>query len=58
MIYMAARPTGRTDYVVGDPDELAEVKWASLAEADELMREYGMHEPVHAHLEREIGAER
>jgi len=50
MIYMAARPTHGTDIFVGDRDELAEVRWVGLAEADELMRPYGMFGPVHEHL--------
>jgi len=52
---MAAQPTHGTDIIVGDEDELAEVRWVSLAEADELMAEYGMFGPVHDYLEREIG---
>jgi 8-oxo-dGTP pyrophosphatase MutT (NUDIX family) len=51
MIYMAATPTHGTDIFVGDEDELAEVRWVSLTEADELMS--GMiFEPVRAHLGR------
>ena len=54
MIYIAAAPTHGTDIIVGDEEELAEVRWVSLGEADELMG--GMiFEPVHAYLEREIG---
>ena len=54
MIYIAAAPIRGTDIFVGDEDELAEVRWVSLAEADELMG--GMiFEPVHEHLERELG---
>ena len=55
MIYIAARPTHGTEVFVGDEDELAEVRWVSLAEADELMAAYGMFEPVHEYLAREIG---
>jgi NADH pyrophosphatase NudC (nudix superfamily) len=54
MIYMAARPTHGTEIFVGDADELAEVRWVSLAEADELLS--GMFEPVREHLARELGA--
>ena len=52
MVYVAARPArpGDLEVIVGDPDELSEVKWASMAEADELLP--GMFEPVHAHLEQ------
>jgi 8-oxo-dGTP pyrophosphatase MutT (NUDIX family) len=53
MIYMAARPTHGTEIFVGDEDELAEVRWVSLAEADELLP--GMFEPVREHLARELG---
>lgn len=53
MVYIAATPTHGTEIFVGDEDELAEVKWASLAEADELLP--GMFEPVREYLERELG---
>ncbi len=53
MIYMAARPTHGTEIFVGDEDELAEVRWVSLAEADELLP--GMFEPVREHLARVLG---
>jgi 8-oxo-dGTP pyrophosphatase MutT (NUDIX family)/transcriptional regulator with XRE-family HTH domain len=53
MVYLAARPTHGTDIFVGDEDELTEVRWVSLAEADELLP--GMFEPVRAHLARELG---
>jgi 8-oxo-dGTP diphosphatase len=53
MIYMAATPTGRTDVFVGDEEELAEVQWVTLAEADELMPT--MYGPVREHLARELG---
>ena len=54
MLYLAAAPTHGTDYIVGDEEELAEVRWVSLAEADELMA--GMiFEPVHEYLEHELG---
>jgi 8-oxo-dGTP pyrophosphatase MutT (NUDIX family) len=53
MIYMAAAPTHGTDVFVGDEDELAEVRWVSLAEADELLP--GMFAPVREYLERELG---
>jgi 8-oxo-dGTP pyrophosphatase MutT (NUDIX family) len=53
MIYIAATPTHGTNVFVGDEDELAEVRWVSLAEADELMG--GMiFEPVHEHLARAL----
>jgi 8-oxo-dGTP pyrophosphatase MutT (NUDIX family)/transcriptional regulator with XRE-family HTH domain len=53
MIYLAAEPVRGTDVFVGDEDELAEVRWVTLAEADELLP--GMFEPVREHLERELG---
>ena len=37
---------------MGDPDELAEVRWAGLAEAVELLP--GMFEPVREHLDQAI----
>jgi 8-oxo-dGTP pyrophosphatase MutT (NUDIX family) len=54
MIYLACHPTGKLDAFVGDEDELAEVKWASLDEAQQLLP--GLFEPVLAHLQRELGA--
>ena len=56
MIYLAASPTHGTDAYVGDEEELAEVRWVSLAEANELMQPYGMFEPVREYLARELGA--
>ena len=53
MIYMAATPTHGTEIFVNDEDELAEVRWVSLAEADELLP--GMFGPVREHLARELG---
>jgi NADH pyrophosphatase NudC (nudix superfamily) len=48
MVYMAARPVRNTRLIVGDEAELAEVRWASLAEADTLLP--GMFEPVREHV--------
>ena len=53
MIYLAARPVRGTDVFVGDEEELAEVRWVSLAEADELLP--GMYEPVREYLAQELG---
>ena len=53
MIYMAGHPTHGTDIFVGDEAELAEVRWVSLAEADELLP--GMYSPVRDYLARTIG---
>jgi len=54
MIYMAAMPTHGTDVFVGDEDELAEVRWVSLAEADEMLP--GMYEPVRDYLRRQLAS--
>jgi 8-oxo-dGTP pyrophosphatase MutT (NUDIX family) len=48
MYYLAARPYQGTAVHNGDENELAEVRWVSLAEAEELLP--GMFEPVHEHL--------
>lgn len=48
MIYLACSPVAGRDIFVGDVEELAEVRWISLREADELLP--GMHEPVRVHL--------
>ena len=52
-IYVAATPTRGTDVSAGDSEELAEVRWVSVAEADELLP--GMFEAVREHLARELG---
>lgn len=52
MVYLACTPVAGTDVFVGDEDELAEVRWLSLAEADELLP--GMFGPVREHLGRVI----
>jgi 8-oxo-dGTP pyrophosphatase MutT (NUDIX family) len=48
MFYLAARPYQGTTVHVGDEDELAEVKWVALGEAEELMPT--MYGPVREHL--------
>ena len=53
MAYFAAEPAAGTDAIVGDEDELAEVRWVSLAEADMLMGGTN-YEPVHEHLRRTL----
>lgn len=50
MIYLACAPVGGTNVFVGDEEELAEVRWLSLADVDELMP--GMFDPVREHLGR------
>ena len=55
MIYYAAKPTHGTAIHVGDEAELAEVRWVSMAEADELLpRMFG---PVREYLARELGGQ-
>lgn len=53
MVYMAARPTHGTDVFVGDAEELAEVRWVSLTEADELMGN-AIFEPVRQHIRQTL----
>jgi 8-oxo-dGTP pyrophosphatase MutT (NUDIX family) len=53
MIYLACAPAGSTDIFVGDEDELAEVRWISLAEVDELLP--GVFEPVREYLTEQLG---
>jgi 8-oxo-dGTP diphosphatase len=48
MIYLACSPTGKTDVIVGDQDELSAVEWINLEKADERMP--GMFEPVRQYL--------
>jgi 8-oxo-dGTP pyrophosphatase MutT (NUDIX family) len=49
MIYLACEPAAADlDVFVGDTEELAEVRWAPMREADELLP--GMFEPVRVHL--------
>jgi excisionase family DNA binding protein len=50
MIYMAATPTHGTDVFVGDRDELAEVRWVTLADGEQLMHPYAMYGPVREYL--------
>jgi 8-oxo-dGTP diphosphatase len=53
MVYVAAAPVGDSLSVfVGDEEELGEVRWATLAEAGELLP--GMFEPVREHLEKAL----
>ncbi len=52
MIYLAATPVRGTEVIVDDEEELAAVRWVSLAEADELLP--AMYEPVREHLAREL----
>jgi excisionase family DNA binding protein len=53
MIYMSAFPAGaHLDVFVGDQEELAEVRWLSLDEVDELMP--GVFEPVRAFIAQRL----
>jgi 8-oxo-dGTP pyrophosphatase MutT (NUDIX family) len=52
MIYLACVPAGATDVHVGDPEELAEVRWASRAEVDALLP--GVYAPVADFLSEEL----
>ena len=52
MIYLACTPIEGTNVFVGDPEELAEVRWVSLAEVDELMGRANVFPPVWEHLSR------
>lgn len=54
MIYIAAKPVRGTRVLVGDDAELAEVRWVSLAEAEELMPD--MFGPVRDYLARTLKA--
>ncbi len=53
IVYFAAAPTPGTEAHVVDQDELADVKWASLAEALELMPD--MFQPVRDYLAEQLG---
>ena len=48
LAYMTAEPVQGTAVRVAGPAELAEVRWVTLAEADDLLP--GMFGPVRAHL--------
>lgn len=48
MVYLACAPVAGTAAIVGDEDELAEVRWLSLADVDELMKD--VYQPVRDHL--------
>jgi hypothetical protein len=54
MVYLAAQPADlrQLDVHVGDEDELAEVRWLTLAEAEQLLP--GMYAPVRAYLSRAL----
>jgi 8-oxo-dGTP diphosphatase len=55
MIYVAGRPVGETSVFVGDAEELADVRWVTLDEADEAFAPFGgMFGPVHDYLGRNL----
>lgn len=51
-IYVAARPYQGTEVHVGDPAELAEVRWADYDTAVDKLK--GLYEPVREHLARTL----
>lgn len=56
MIYVAGIPLGDTEVFVGDTEELADVRWVTLAEADEAFAPFGgMFDAVHSYLQDVIG---
>jgi 8-oxo-dGTP pyrophosphatase MutT (NUDIX family) len=56
MVYLAARPTHGTKVFVGDEQDLAEVRWVDLGQADELMGGT-IFEPVRSYLEKVLKAQ-
>jgi 8-oxo-dGTP pyrophosphatase MutT (NUDIX family) len=56
MIYLAACPTHGTRALVGDEQELAEVRWVDLIQVDELMGGT-IFEPVRSYLEHTLRAQ-
>jgi excisionase family DNA binding protein len=53
LIYVLGNPAGDLDPIIGDPDELDEVRWATLTEALDLLP--GMYEPVEQYLRQTLG---
>lgn len=55
MIYVAGTPVEHSDVFVGDQEELTDVRWVSLAEADAAFAPFGgMFKPVHDYLLRQL----
>lgn len=48
MIYMPCAPVGSTQVSIGDKEELEDVRWVPLSEAEELLP--GLYEPVLVYL--------
>jgi 8-oxo-dGTP pyrophosphatase MutT (NUDIX family) len=59
MIYVAGQPaSGKSDVFVGDRQELTDVRWLSLSEADDAFAPFGgMYPPVRDHLRTILKAE-
>lgn len=56
MIYVSGEPVEGAEVFVGDTEELADVRWVTLAEADEAFAPFGgMFGPVHEHLQKTLG---
>jgi 8-oxo-dGTP pyrophosphatase MutT (NUDIX family) len=49
-LYVAARPIDDSVASVVDHQELAEERWASLAEAEDIMQQSGIFDPVRDYL--------
>lgn len=55
MIYVAGTPVEDANVFVGDREELADVRWVSLADADAAFAPFGgMFKPVHDYLLRQL----
>lgn len=50
LIYLACHPTEGTDVFIGDPHELSDVRWVSLAQLDDLMGRANIFDPVWDYL--------
>lgn len=56
MIYVTGEPADETDVFVGDNEELADVRWVSLAEAEEALAPFGgIYPPVREYLAAALG---
>jgi 8-oxo-dGTP pyrophosphatase MutT (NUDIX family) len=57
MIYVAGTPVEDSEVFVGDREELTDVRWVTLAEADAAFAPFGgMFKPVHDYLLRNLPA--
>lgn len=59
MIFVSGVPEGSTDLIVGDEDELAAVRWISLADADRAFAPFGgmSSRVVHEYLAGRLGTD-